>query len=254
MKTKQNKGIFRERYNNAIGNTYYQEIKALIKKYYNSVSDAAIDAYIRSGNFAELTASELLARSGLDLASLEPDIERVATRFVDKLEYQSNAEFSRAYREAGKPTPVILRQRKYNQQQQNLIQQQVQKITGLLDYQYTRINEALQSAVVQNISLTSFKQTLRDAGLANEKRIKTIAQNQLRYATNITNTNKAMELGLNTAIWEHPPKGVYKTEPRPSHVAASGKTFKLNKGMKIDGEWIMPGQLPNCKCGYTIVI
>lgn len=44
-----------------------EKVKQLIKQYYKSVSDAAIDEYTRTGNFADLTAYQLLAQSGFDL-------------------------------------------------------------------------------------------------------------------------------------------------------------------------------------------
>lgn len=251
MMNKPKVGIFDEKYNMAMGQTYYKEIQGLIRRYYTMVSDAAIDAYIHSGDFAQLTATELLARSGLDLHSLYPKIDNTATKFVDKIEMQSNAAFRRAYVQAQKPIPSQLQHPRRSQKQHNLISQQVQKITNLLDHQKTKIDEALQNAIVEKRSLSYFKQQLRDAGIYNEKRIKIIAFNQLHYATNITNINKSLELGLQHGVWRHPPKSVYKTEPRKSHEEANGKVFDLERGCKIDGEYIFPAQLPNCFPGTT---
>ena len=252
MKTKTT--LFSEKYNTAIGEAYYRSIKQLIRKYYNSVSENAIDEYIRTGDFADLTAAELLASSGFDLHMLDRDIKYTATKFVYNLELQSNAAYRKAYNEAQKPIPPQLVRPTATRSTNNLITQQVQKIKGLCDYQYSKIDSALQDTITEGRSLTYFKQQLRESGIANEKRIRTIAHNQLHNATNMVNINKALELDLTKAIWRHPPNSVYKTEPRPSHKHADGKIFNLKKGCKIDGEFIFPGQLPNCKCYYELVI
>ena len=45
-------------------------------------------------------------------------------------------------------------------------------------------------------------------------------------------------------------------KPRQSHVKAGKerKRFKLSEGCLIDGEYIMPGQLPNCGCTWKPVL
>ncbi len=249
-----NKGVFTETYNTAIGQAYYTSMRRLIRKYYSLVSEAAINEYLRTGDFAQLTAEELLLRSGIGFSLLENEAERIATKFVVSLELKSNADFRKAFHEADKPIPAQLSRPIYSQQAKNLISQQVQKIKGLEQYQYQRINESLQEAIVQGKNITSFQQSLKEAGIYDDKRIKTIAFNQLNYATTVVNRNKATELGLNQAIWRHPGNNVYKTHPRPSHKEADGKLFKLDKGCKIDDEYILPAELPNCKCFYQIII
>lgn len=269
MAKKNEFGIFTQEYSQAIGNAYYHDIKALIKKYYAMVSDEAIEEYIRTGNFAQLTARELLAKSGLALQVLEEPIQKTATKFITSIELQSNSLYRKAFKDAFKPIPEQLVRPALTQETKNLVSQQVQKIKNLCTQQYTKIDEALQDNIVQHKTMKEFKEDLRNAGvkslkplkgdlkkakIANEKRIKTIAQNQLRYATNMVNINNAIELGIEWAIWRHPPKSVYKTEGRPSHIAADGKKYKLTKGCKIDGEFIQPAQLPNCKCFYELII
>lgn len=251
---KPNSGLFVETYNSAIGDAYYRSIKSLIRQYYKAVSDAAVDEFVRTGDFAVLTAEELLYRSGFDLRQYEAQIEQAATKFIVTLDMQANAKMRKAYVEAKKPLPEQLVRPTYiNKSTKSLISQQVQLITGLEEFQYNKINNALQKTIVEKRSLSYFKEQLRspELQLFNEKRIQTIAFNQLHYATNQVNVQKATSLGLDDATWNHPPKSVYKTEGRPSHIAADGKHFKLSKGCKIDGERIWPGQKPNCFLSTT---
>jgi len=237
--------------NYQIGEQYYKEIRALIKKYYTSVSDYAIEQFLITGDFAELTAKQLLSKSGLYLQELEPKIEEVASKFVISLESKTDREFKQIFVEAKKPFPL----KGASIKTENLIAQQVSKISNLLDYQYQRINEAMMVAVNQNMNLTNLKKALRENGIADEKRIRRIAHDQLHYASNLVDMNRASELGLTHARWYHPKSNaIYKTEPRKDHVEADGKVFKISKGCKISGEYIYPGQLPNCRCSCDYLI
>lgn len=249
------KTTWTETYNQATAIKYSKEIRALIRKYYKNVSDAAIDDFIYSGDFAELTAEQLLTQAGFYYKQIQPDVETIATNFVIGIEQKSNAEFRKMYVEAKKPIPNRLRRVSIDKTQENLISQQVNKIKNLCDYQYQKINEATQQAIVQKMNMTQYKKLLRDADLADEKKIQRIAANQLHFATNITNINKAQDLGITHGIWVHPKNpAIYKTHPRPSHVKADGMIFRLDKGCKIDGEYIYPSQLINCKCSWRIVV
>jgi SPP1 gp7 family putative phage head morphogenesis protein len=76
-------------------------------------------------------------------------------------------------------------------------------------------------------------------------RAELIARDQSNKANAVVNRTRQMELGITEAIWMHSHAG--KT-PRPSHVAANGKRYKIAEGCKIDGEFIQPGQEINCRC------
>lgn len=259
---KTNNAILTETYNTATAEAYLKAIRGLIRDYYTIVSEAAINEFIATGDFAELTALELLARSGFDLHNIEQKNKQIATEMVKNIQQQSSAKFRIVFREAKKPLPNALKPKISksliesfeSKNTQNLISQQVQKIKGLEEYQYSKINSALQEAIVEQRSLSQFKQSLKECSIYNEKRIKMIAYNQLHYATDVMYRNKSLELGFKNAIWRHPPPGRYKTEGRPSHIAADGKTFRLDKGCLIDGEYIFCGEKINCKCYYQLII
>jgi hypothetical protein len=255
-----NNAFVKSSYNFAIAETYTKEIRALIRQYYTLVSDGAIDAFINNGNFAELTAEELLLRSGFDLRFLERKTQKTADRFVETIQLQVNAKFREGYKEAGKRLPKpLIKPRQYDKKTRNLITQQVQKIKGLQTYQYTRINEALQENIAKGGTLGDFKKSLQEAKIYNEKRINTIAKNQLTYATTVVYKDKALDLGLDDATWQRPKSDIYKTKPRAEHVKADGRKFKLSKGLRLKNDQgkmqrILPGELINCECYYLFVI
>jgi hypothetical protein len=62
---------------------------------------------------------------------------------------------------------------------------------------------------------------------------------------------RRLELGLTEAIWMHSGAG---RSPRPSHVAFSGKRFKLATGAFLDGKWVWPGSEPDCLCTSRAII
>lgn len=72
-----------------------------------------------------------------------------------------------------------------------------------------------------------------------------IARDQSNKANATVNRTRQMELGITEAVWMHSHAG--KT-PRPSHVEANGKKYKIAEGMLIDGEYIQPGEEINCRC------
>ena len=131
MTTNKPRGTFTESYNYSIAASYHREIRSLIRRYYTMASDDAVELFLHSGDFAELTAAEFLARSGLDMMAIRNDVEKCATKFVTNLEMQSNAKFRNAYVQARKPMPAIIRKVEYGQKQKNLISLQVNKITNL---------------------------------------------------------------------------------------------------------------------------
>lgn len=80
-----------------------------------------------------------------------------------------------------------------------------------------------------------------------KRRAAFIARDQSAKLTATVTQARRIELGLFKAIWIHSSGG--KT-PRPSHVKA-GKDkleYDVRQGALLDGEYIQPGYLPNCRC------
>lgn len=72
-----------------------------------------------------------------------------------------------------------------------------------------------------------------------------ISRDQNNKANAVVTRTRQLELGVTKAIWQHSAGGKV---PRPSHVAASGREYYIEKGCLIDGEYIYPGQKINCRC------
>lgn len=85
------------------------------------------------------------------------------------------------------------------------------------------------------------------------RRAEFIARDQTRKATSALSAARQQAAGIVEGEWVHSGGG---NKPRHSHVKAGRerKRFKLSEGCLIDGEYIMPGQLPNCGCVWRPVL
>jgi len=73
-----------------------------------------------------------------------------------------------------------------------------------------------------------------------------IARDQSNKANGVVTRTRWKELGITDAIWMHSHAGKV---PRPDHVAANGKRYKIDEGCKISGEFVFPGETKiNCRC------
>lgn len=85
------------------------------------------------------------------------------------------------------------------------------------------------------------------------KRAAFIARSQNNLATASMNNARQQDLGITKAKWRHSGAGKH---PRPTHVANNGKLYDVKKGWYDPHvkKWILPGELPNCRCVSISVI
>lgn len=72
-----------------------------------------------------------------------------------------------------------------------------------------------------------------------------IARDQSNKANAVVNRIRQMELGITEAVWMHSHAGKI---PRPEHLAANGRRYKIADGCKISGKFTQPGHEINCRC------
>lgn len=88
-----------------------------------------------------------------------------------------------------------------------------------------------------------------------KRRAAFIARSQNNLATASMNNARQKELGITKAKWRHSRAG---KEPRKTHLANNGHLYDVKKGWydpdpKVK-RWILPGELPNCRCVSISVI
>ena len=81
------------------------------------------------------------------------------------------------------------------------------------------------------------------------RRAEFIARDQVRKATSALAAVRQQAAGITQGEWVH---SGGQANPRHSHAKAGAehRVFDLDKGCFLDGQWIMPGQLPNCACSW----
>lgn len=86
-----------------------------------------------------------------------------------------------------------------------------------------------------------------------KKRARFIARDQTTKTVSAMNRARQVELGIETAVWKHSHAG---KQPRPTHLANDGNEYNVKEGWydPAVGEYIFPGELPNCRCTSRSVI
>ncbi|MBO1325355.1 hypothetical protein K2X14_11550 [Acetobacter sp. TBRC 12305] len=133
------------------------------------------------------------------------------------------------------------------------IAENVNLIKGMSDDHLKGIETAVNMSVMQGRDLSSLSAALQEQYGISRRRAAFIARDQNNKTTSVINRTRQMELGLKEAIWVHSSGGKH---PRPSHVKAGQDRIRYNlaEGAYIDGEWIHPGELCNCRCVSSVII
>lgn len=117
----------------------------------------------------------------------------------------------------------------------------------------TDVQGAVMRSITSGNGLQDLVPELQKYKDITKRRARFIAKDQTRKAFNGMNRGRMEALGIEEAEWLH--TGGAK-EPRKTHVAMSGKTFKLSEGMydSAVGRNIQPGEEPGCRCRMKPVI
>lgn len=128
---------------------------------------------------------------------------------------------------------------------QAVIENNIGLIKSIGSQYLERVQGQVWKCVTDGYDLSTLSKDLSKTYDITKRRAEFIARDQGAKAHAAIEKAKRLELGIKKAIWMHSHAG--KT-PRPSHMAANGKEFDVSKGMYLDGEWVQPGELINCRC------
>lgn len=185
------------------------------------------------------------------------------TRKLDKLSLSLAAKFARknfsvtqtamkaAFKDAGftvkfSPTPEsVAKYRAVVHEQVNLIKS--------IPAQYLKdVQSNVWGSVMKGGDLATLSKNLQKNYVVTKKRAALIARDQNNKATATIEQTRQLELGITDAFWQHSNGG---KEPRPTHVAADGRRYKISQGLwdpdangKGKGAFVQPGELINCRC------
>ncbi len=174
----------------------------------------------------------------------------LAQWFSQSIKNRSDAALKRILKNAGL-TVEFRMSRAVNDVFQASIAEQVGLIKSIASEHLSEVQGAVMRSVTQGRDLGYLSKELEDRYGVTKRRAAFIARDQANKATATITRARQIELGITKAKWRHSAAGKH---PRASHVKADGKEYDVAKGMLIDGEWIFPGQLPNCRCTSAPII
>lgn len=117
------------------------------------------------------------------------------------------------------------------------------------------VQSVVYEGVMRGGDLASVTDALKAKYAITYRRAAFIARDQNAKAKAAIEAARRKELGITHAVWMHSHAG---KEPRPTHVAMDGKLYPVDKGLYDSDprvkEFILPGQLINCRCVSKAVI
>jgi SPP1 gp7 family putative phage head morphogenesis protein len=126
-----------------------------------------------------------------------------------------------------------------------VVAENVSLIRSIASQHLTAIEGDVMRSVMAGRDLASLAKTLEDTYGVTKRRAAFIARDQNNKATAVLQRTRHAELGITKAIWLHSAGG---KQPRPEHVAFSGKEYDIAKGAFLEGKWTWPGMEINCRC------
>lgn len=179
---------------------------------------------------------------------------KLARWFVRSAEARSSATLRRLLREGGmsvkfKMTPAM------RDVLEATITEQVGLIKSIPQQYHTQIEGLVMRSVQTGRDLSTLSRQIEQRYGVTKRRAALIARDQNNKSTAVLVNVRQLELGITEAIWQHSGGG---KEPRRTHVANSGKRYKIAEGWldpdpKVKRR-ILPGELINCRCVSRSVV
>jgi SPP1 gp7 family putative phage head morphogenesis protein len=136
---------------------------------------------------------------------------------------------------------------------QGVVAEQVNLIKSIPAEYLKAVESKVWNSVMKGGDMHALSTELRKTYGVTRDRAATIARDQNQKAKATIEKTRREELGITEAYWQHSAGGKV---PRATHVAMSGKRYRLSEGMYDSNvsAYIMPGELPNCRCTSKAII
>lgn len=136
---------------------------------------------------------------------------------------------------------------------QAVVAEQVNLIKSIPAQYLKDVESKVWGSVMKGGDMHALATDLRKTYGVTRDRAAFIARDQNNRAKAIIEKTRREELGITEAYWQHSAGGKV---PRATHVAASGKRYRLSEGFydSAVGKYVMPGELPNCRCTSRAII
>ena len=184
------------------------------------------------------------------LKRFDEGAEKLAAWFAQRTKSYSDGTLQRILKDAGFSvdfTMTATMRDAYNA----VIHEQVGLIKSIPRQYLLEVQGMVMRSVQTGRDLSHISQELVKRYGITKRRAALISRDQNNKATSVVSRVRQQELGIKEAVWRHSHAG---KEPRPSHLKADGERYEIAKGMYLDGEWVWPGSLVNCRCTGKPVI
>jgi len=214
---------------------------------YRGYEDAADDLAIDAAPIPTASLIRKMRRLGKRwLDRFDKAAPELAAHFAKHVSERSDAALAASLRKAGisvrfQTTPAI----------RNAMAAAVGENVGLIKTiaatHFAKVEGAVLRSAAVGRDLHSLTAELADGYGVTKRRAAFIAKDQSNKLTAVVTKTRQQQAGITQAIWLHSAGG---NEPRPEHIAWSGKRYEVAKGMwsEVDQEWVWPGTAINCRC------
>ena len=136
---------------------------------------------------------------------------------------------------------------------QAVVAEQVNLIKSIPAEYLKAVESKVWGSVMKGADMHTLSVDLRKTYGVTRDRAALISRDQTNKAKAIIEKTRREELGITEAYWQHSAGGKV---PRATHVAMSGKRYRLSEGMydSAEGKYILPGELINCRCTSKAII
>lgn len=217
--------------------------------------DAGWESF-RDGSPANAMRRAMHRMSRRWMKAFDKGAEDLAKYFVDKAAGATDVQLKDVLKRAGF-TVEFRATYAVNNAMQAAIGENVGLIRSIAQQHLTEVEGLVMRSMQRGRDLGDLTQELTQRYDITKRRASFIARDQTNKMTAVINRTRQQELGITQARWRHSHGG---KQPRKSHVEASqadsgkGKIYDIEKGCLIDGEYIWPGELPNCRCTAQSII
>lgn len=232
---------------------YRRRLKALIEKMHASINHWLLFAYKANEPEMAQDASPAMAMRAVMrklsrqwLKNFDVGAGKLADWFAQKTKDYSDPALEKILKDAGFLVEFTMT-RPMNDAYQAVIGEQVGLIRSIAQKHLSQVETIVMQGVQNGRDLSYISKKLQEQFGVTKRRAAFIARDQNNKATATLNRVRRLEIGIEEAIWVHSGGGKH---PRPSHLKA-GKDklrYSVRQGAFIDGEYIQPGELINCRC------
>lgn len=239
--------------NAGIRTWYQKELDKLVKEINDSVVYWMEAEYNKSGIANDASPVVMLKDAMRNLAARwtkkfnDKSVE-LATRFADKTMVNTESSLKTAFKDIGVTVDFKMTEEMRNGLNA-VIAENVNLIKSIPEKYLREVEFLVMQSASRGRDLSVLSDELVKRYGITKRRAAFIALDQNQKATTAMVQARQQSLGITKGIWKHSHAG---KEPRPSHLKADGEEFDLSKGLYLDGAWVLPGQLPRCRCGWTV--